>query len=553
VAAETDATAVTAPVSVLLVDDDDQWAQVTARLLEINEPAFDVTVATSLSDGRTQFETTDPDCLVCDYQLGDGTGLELLDIVRAVDTDRPFLLLTARGDEKLASQAIDRGVSDYIPKAYDDGESKLLTARVTKAVTSYRTRQQLIHERETKAATLNALTATTDITEIATQFCRLLVANHGLAAAWIGTVDDSNELIPVAVDGCETYLNAIFEHHSPQSEAIGVDTDGTTNQDPAIMAGQTNEQVITVFTAPSAGDDDLSAGDGDLGTVDEVAHSHAFASGAGIPIKHDGIQVGVLGVYTATDEPRIDSQLRSLLVEYAEIIGYAYRTAEWERSLWAERPVHLTVEINDAAAPLVGLATHLGGSVTATVLSTNRATANRQLYLLQLAGATPDELRTAAEACDGIELGSVSTVDSGVRCDLSVTGSTPEQLLAANGAQIEQTIIGDGAMTISVSVESHAAVSDLTSALEAAYDSVALTKLWNLTDEMNSTRSNGPLHTLTQKQLDVLQYAYFDGYFNQPRNVSSVELAEKFDLARSTMTQHMRTAERKVFEHLFEQ
>ena len=98
-AAERDATAVTAPVSVLLVDDDDQWAQVTARLLERNEPAFDVAVAASLSDGRTQFETTDPDCLVCDYQLGDGTGLELLDSVRAVDADRPFLLLTALGDE----------------------------------------------------------------------------------------------------------------------------------------------------------------------------------------------------------------------------------------------------------------------------------------------------------------------------------------------------------------------------------------------------------------------------------------------------------------------
>ena len=406
---------------------------------------------------------------------------------------------------------------------------------------------------ETKASTLNALTATTDITEIATQFCRLLVTNHGLAAAWIGTVDDNNELIPVAVENCETYLDAIFEHHSPQSEAISVNTDDPTNKDPAIAAVRTNEQQVTAFVAPSAGDDDLSAGGDDLDTVDEVAHSQAFASGAGIPIEHDGIQVGVLGVYTAADGPQIDSQMRSLLVEYAAIIGYAYRTAEWERSLWSERQVHLTIELTDSTAPLVGLATRLGGSVTATVLSTNRATADRQLYLLQLAGTTPDELRTAVEASDGVELGSVSTVNSAVRCDLYATGSTPEQLLAANGAQIEQTTIGDGTVTISVSVESHAAVSELTSALEAEYNPVALTKLWDLPDDVGAAGSTGPLHTLTQKQLDVLQYAYFDGYFEQPRNVSSVELAEKFGLARSTMTQHMRTAERKVFEHLFEQ
>lgn len=545
-AANADATPVTAPASVLLVDDDEHWAHVTARLLEANEPAFDVTVAASLEDGHTQFETTDPDCLVCDYQLGDGTGLELIDAVREADADRPFLLVTGQGDEMVASQAIDRGVSDYLSKTHDDDASKLLTARITKAITSYRTNRQLRHERQTKASTLSALTATTDITKIATQFCRSLVESHRFAAAWIGTVDGSNEISPVAVDGCETYLEEIFTDHAAGSPSTAISTDGIGTQDPAIAAVRTTEPVVSQFT-------DASTASAEPTTVDELAHAQGFTSGAGIPIEHDGIQVGVLGVYRATNAPRTDSQMRALLTEYTEIIGYAYRTAEWERSLWSDRPIHLTVEIADTSVPLVDLATTLDDTVTATVVSTHRAAPNRQLYLVRLAGTTPDDLRTAVEMCETIALESASKRNDAIRCDLSATGSTPEQLLTANGAQIEQTALVDGAIMLSVSVESHAAVSALTSALEAAYDSVTLTTLWNHPDDGGTRRLADPLHTLTEKQLDVLQYAYFDGYFQQPRNVSAVELAEKFGLARSTMTQHMRTAQQKVFEHLFEQ
>jgi len=540
---QAEATAVTAPVSVLLVDDDEPWAAVTGQLLETNEPAFDVTVATSLEEGRSQFEAIDPVCLICDYQLGDGTGLELLDTVRDVDANRPFLLLTGQGDETVASQAIDRGVSDYIAKMHDDEESKLLTARVRKTVSSYRTQQQLVQERETKASTLSALAATTDITEIATQFCRLLVTNHGLGAAWIGTVDDNREIVPVAVDGCDAYLDTILQQ-SRQSASAVTSTDGTGTPDPAIAAARTNEQVVTDFSEPSTTR-------GDPASVSDLAAEHAFTGGAGIPITHDGIQVGVLGVYTATRGQRIDSQIRSLLTEYAEIIGYAYRTAEWERSLVSDRPVSLTVEIADPAVPLVLFATRLDSSVTAAVLSTNQVTADEQLYLVRLSGTTQEELRRTVETCETLTLGSISATGDAIRCDLSTTVSTPEQFLAANGAHIEQTAIDDGAVTVSVSVDSHTSVSRLASVLETEYDSVTVTTLWNQPDAAATSRTD-PLHTLTDKQREVLEYAYFDGYFEQPRNVSAVELSETFGLARSTMTQHMRTAQQKVFEHLFE-
>jgi ActR/RegA family two-component response regulator len=100
-------------VTLLLVDDDEQWARVTGRLLESAHEAFDVDLADSLSAGRSRFEATDPDCVICDYQLGDGTGLDLLETVRETDADRPFVLVTGKGDEAVASEAIGRGVTDW--------------------------------------------------------------------------------------------------------------------------------------------------------------------------------------------------------------------------------------------------------------------------------------------------------------------------------------------------------------------------------------------------------------------------------------------------------
>ena len=53
----------------------------TARLLETAEPALDVTIADSLTAGRRAVRDGSWACVVCDYQLGDGTGFDLVETV----------------------------------------------------------------------------------------------------------------------------------------------------------------------------------------------------------------------------------------------------------------------------------------------------------------------------------------------------------------------------------------------------------------------------------------------------------------------------------------
>ena len=53
---------------------------------------------------------------------------------------------------------------------------------------------------------------------------------------------------------------------------------------------------------------------------------------------------------------------------------------------------------------------------------------------------------------------------------------------------------------------------------------------------------------LTERQLDVLQKAIAEGYYDSPRRTSTEALAATFGVTRSTFEEHLRKAERRVLE-----
>jgi len=57
---------------------------------------------------------------------------------------------------------------------------------------------------------------------------------------------------------------------------------------------------------------------------------------------------------------------------------------------------------------------------------------------------------------------------------------------------------------------------------------------------------------LTDRQREVLEAAYFSGYFEWPREKTGEEIAETLGVAPPTFNQHLRAGERKLFETLFE-
>lgn len=131
------------PISVLIVDDDANWAQLAARLLNKTEWAFEVATTTDAVEALEAVRTDPPDCVVSDFRMPGLTGIEFLREVRQDHPDLPFIIVTSKGDESIASRAIAEGVTDYLPKGHDEDHGTLLATRIRNAVQQRRTRAEL--------------------------------------------------------------------------------------------------------------------------------------------------------------------------------------------------------------------------------------------------------------------------------------------------------------------------------------------------------------------------------------------------------------------------
>lgn len=56
---------------------------------------------------------------------------------------------------------------------------------------------------------------------------------------------------------------------------------------------------------------------------------------------------------------------------------------------------------------------------------------------------------------------------------------------------------------------------------------------------------------LTDRQREVLVTAYRLGYFERPRETTGTQVAQRLDISPSTFSQHLRAAQRKLFDALF--
>ncbi|MFB6155296.1 MAG: bacterio-opsin activator domain-containing protein [Haloferacaceae archaeon] len=87
---------------------------------------FEVVPASSVGEALERV-AEGVDCVASEHRDGGIDGLELLESVREVAPDLPFVLVPAAGDESLAAGAIAAGVTGYVPSTDDDRGASLRT------------------------------------------------------------------------------------------------------------------------------------------------------------------------------------------------------------------------------------------------------------------------------------------------------------------------------------------------------------------------------------------------------------------------------------------
>jgi PAS domain S-box-containing protein len=131
---------VTAGISVLHVDDDPEFAEVAAAFL--GREGVDVTSVAGVDEALARLARDPFDCVVSDYDMPDEDGLAFLERVRDRDPEMPFVLFTGKGSEEIASEAISKGVTDYLQKEGRSETYAILANRIENAVERRRARAE---------------------------------------------------------------------------------------------------------------------------------------------------------------------------------------------------------------------------------------------------------------------------------------------------------------------------------------------------------------------------------------------------------------------------
>ncbi|HYZ34488.1 MAG TPA: sigma-54 dependent transcriptional regulator [Crenalkalicoccus sp.] len=164
---------------VLLVEDEGVLARNIQRYLQREE--FEVHIAGTLKEGWREFDSFDPDVVLLDLTLPDGSGLELLSRIRARDPWLKVIVLTGHGTVQTAVEAMKAGAYDYLTKPVALGELKLL---LDKALGQGRLEETLSYYRgrEARASGLAAiLGASPAVAALKSRIAGLLGAERAMA------------------------------------------------------------------------------------------------------------------------------------------------------------------------------------------------------------------------------------------------------------------------------------------------------------------------------------------------------------------------------------
>ena len=106
--------------SLLLVDDDEVFVQRLSRAME--RRGFAPRIAVSVAAARQALAEYPPAYAVVDLRLEDGSGLDIVDLLRSQRQDARIVVLTGYGAIATAVAAVKMGAADYLSKPADADE-----------------------------------------------------------------------------------------------------------------------------------------------------------------------------------------------------------------------------------------------------------------------------------------------------------------------------------------------------------------------------------------------------------------------------------------------
>ena len=105
-----------APITVLLVDDHELIRSGLAGVFDLEQDMTIIATAGSVVEALRKFDELQPDVVVADLQLQDGTGLDIVRSIRKVSNTTGLVVLTMHSGDDQIFAAMQAGASGFVGK-----------------------------------------------------------------------------------------------------------------------------------------------------------------------------------------------------------------------------------------------------------------------------------------------------------------------------------------------------------------------------------------------------------------------------------------------------
>jgi len=105
------------PERILVVDDEPNMLRLLKTIL-MDKTGYEVTTTNNPLEVSKMLQEAHYDLVITDLKMPLVDGIDLIDIVRGIDTAMPIIMITAYGTIETAEEAIQKGAYDFITKPF---------------------------------------------------------------------------------------------------------------------------------------------------------------------------------------------------------------------------------------------------------------------------------------------------------------------------------------------------------------------------------------------------------------------------------------------------
>ena len=284
----------------------------------------------------------------------------------------------------------------------------------------------------------------------------------------------------------------------------------------------------------------------------EAAIQQGYRAYISIPVIYQGSLYGIVSVFSS-EANTFDSLEVSVLQELGGIVGFALNADERRQSFVSEQSTELDFSVQDHSASVFSLATDVGGVFRLENL-VERPDGKTTMFFATSDADPTEVLEWAEEQLYVTEIRLLTDREDECLFECVLKASTVWSQLLQHGGMVQDATASPEMTRIVIRIPRTGDPRGFETVIEDSLGAVELVARREYDEPIQTAKQFEAEYKnqLTERQREVLQTAYYAGFFEWPRETNAGELADILGIAQPTVSRHLRTTERQFLSLMYD-